>query len=384
MHELETQDDFDLAQGIWLNAAHQGPLPRPALEAAQRALAQKAAPWSIRDDDFIAVPARLRAVIAELIGAEQSDIILGNSASYGIDLLAHGLEWASGDEVLYVEGEFPASVFPWLAMAGRGVRVNSFRAAEGNIPSVDELRARLRPSTRVFICSWVNSFTGHTLDVDAVSHLCRDAGVVFVLNASQALGARGLRVRDMAIGAVTCCGYKWLLGPYATGFCWIDPDLRQRLVPTHTYWLPNVWGQTPAMESYSLRADLGARAFDVFAPASFLNSVPWTAALEFVVRTGAAHIERHNAELVSTLIGALDRSRYGLISPECGARRSAIVVIRSRNANVTADELERQLANAGIYAATRYGNLRLSPHLYNSRRQMERTAMVLNNLGWPS
>jgi len=121
MHELGTRYDFDLAQGIWLNAAHQGPLPRPALEAAERALAQKAAPWSIRDDDFTTVPARLRAAIAELIGAEQSDIILGNSASYGIHLLAHGLEWHSGDEVLYVEGEFPASVFPWLAMAARAL-----------------------------------------------------------------------------------------------------------------------------------------------------------------------------------------------------------------------------------------------------------------------
>jgi selenocysteine lyase/cysteine desulfurase len=138
------------------------------------------------------------------------------------------------------------------------------------------------------------------------------------------------------------------------------------------------------MESYSLRADLGARAFDVFAPASFLNSVPWTAALEYVAQIGTAYIERHNAELVSTLISALDRSRYELVSPECGARRSAIVVIRTRNANVTADELEGELRNAGIHVATRNGALRLSPHFYNSRPQMERTAMVLNTLGWPS
>jgi cysteine desulfurase/selenocysteine lyase len=384
MHGLETRDDFDLAQGIWLNAAHQGPLPRPALEAGQRALAQKAVPWSICDDDFTAVPARLRIAIAELIGAEPSDIILGNSASYGLDVLAHGLEWNSGDEVLYVEGEFPASVFPWLAIAGRGVSINSFRAADGNIPSVYELRARLRPRTRVFICSWVNSFTGHTLEVDAVSRLCREAGVIFVLNASQALGARALCVRDMAIDAVTCCGYKWLLGPYATGFCWIDPQLRRRLVPTHTYWLPNVWGQTAGMKSYSLRADLGARAFDVFAPANFLNFVPWTAALEYIARIGTAYIERHNAELVSTLIGALDQSRYQLVSPDRGPRRSAIVVIRSCNANVTADQLKRELRSAGIYAATRNGALRLSPHFYNSRSQMEHTAMVLNTLGGAS
>jgi selenocysteine lyase/cysteine desulfurase len=381
MLEVETRDDFDLAEGIWLIAAHQGPLPRPALEAAQKALAQRSAPWSIRDDDFTAVPARLRAVIAELIGSEPADIILGNSASYGVDLLARGIEWKVGDEVLYVEGEFPASVFPWLPMASRGVCVNSFRALEGNIPTVDELRARLRPHTRVFICSWVNSFTGYRLDVEAVSRLCREAGVIFLLNASQALGARGLCVRDVVIDAVTCCGYKWLLGPYGTGFCWVDPGLRQHLAPPHAYWLPNVWGQTTGWESYSLRTDLGARAFDVYAPANFLNSVPWIAALEYIARIGTAAIERHNAELVSTLIGALDHSRYELLSPQGGPLRSTIVVIRSRNANLPADQLERELAQAGIYAATRNGALRLSPHFYNSGSQMERTATVLNALG---
>ena len=319
-------------------------------------------------------------MIADLVGAEQSDIILGNSASYGIDLLAHGLEWNSGDEVLHVEGEFPASVFPWLAMAARGVRIHSFRAAEGSIPSVDELRAHFRPRTRVFICSWVNSFTGHTLDVQAVSRLCRDSGVIFVLNAPQALGARRLSVREMPVDAVTCCGYKWLLGPYATGFCWIDPQLRQHVSPRHTYWLPNVWGPTSGMALYSLRADLGARAFDVFASASFLNCVPWTAALEYIARIGAASIERQNAELVTAFIGALDQSRYSLISPAYGPRRSAIVVIRSRSVTTTAGELERKLANAGIYAATRNDALRLSPHFYNSRSQMERTATVLNSL----
>ena len=380
MHELDVRLDFDFGEDVWLNAAHQGPLPRCAIEAAHEATARKARPWLIQDDEFLSVPARLRAVIGELIGAEPTDIVLGNSTTYGIDLVARGLDWNRGDEVLYVEGEFPASVFPWLTLADRGVAARSFRAAEGNIPSPEELLAQLRPQTRVFICSWVNSFSGYALEVDAVSRACRDAGIVFVLNASQGLGARPLSVRGGAIDVVTSCGYKWLLGPYATGFCWIAPDFRRRLTPPHSYWLPNVWGQKTGMESYSLRDDLGARAFDVFAPANFQTSVPWMAALEYIGKIGMAHIERHNAGLVATLINSLDTDRYVPLSPRAGSLQSAIVVVKSRNPQVAVEHLERALAKEHIYGGVRTGALRLCPHFYNSRDQMLHTATVLNAL----
>src|SRR5947209_16810228 len=139
MDEHAIQQEFALDGHIWLNAAHQGPLPRVAVQAVEDQCRHKAAPWRISDDDFTAVPDKLRASIAALIDAQPHDIILGNSASYGIDLLACALPWKPGDEVLYVEGEFPASIFPWLPAATRGLSTRSFRTQEGNIPTPDEL-----------------------------------------------------------------------------------------------------------------------------------------------------------------------------------------------------------------------------------------------------
>src|SRR5207248_9144289 len=117
-------------------------------------------------------PQRLRETIGALIDAAPPDIILGNSASYGLDLVARGLDWKPGDEVLYVDGAFPASVFPWHAAADQGVQIRSFRAAQGDVPCPDELCHHILPQTRVFVCSWVNSFTGHTLDVARTARVC--------------------------------------------------------------------------------------------------------------------------------------------------------------------------------------------------------------------
>jgi Aminotransferase class-V len=77
------------------------------------------------------VPRSLRATITSLVKAEPNEIVLGNSTSYGLDLLAHGLPLRPGDEVLVVEGDFPASIYPWLPLQRHGVRIRTLPAPSG-------------------------------------------------------------------------------------------------------------------------------------------------------------------------------------------------------------------------------------------------------------
>ena len=108
---------------VWLNAAHQGPLPRVAVEAARRSLQRKVQPHLIGDEDFHRTPSRLRAALARLVNARTNDIVLGNSASYGLHLIANGLSWRPGDEVLVPADDFPASILPWTILEPTRVSV---------------------------------------------------------------------------------------------------------------------------------------------------------------------------------------------------------------------------------------------------------------------
>lgn len=368
----------------WLNAAHQGPLPRVAAAAAREAIAQKLAPHHIPDSAFTEVPRRLRDALSRLIGAAPGDVVLGNSASYGLDLLAHALPWRAGDEVLFVNGEFPATVFPWRVLERRGVRLRFFTPRAGGAPEVDELVANLTPRTCIFCASWVNSFSGHALDLDAVGRACQAAGVRFVLNASQGLGARAMDVSQMPLDALTCCGYKWLLGPYGTGFCWLSPELRDVLTPPHTYWLPNVWERPGGLRQYTVREDVGVQAFDVFCTANFLNFAPWAAAVEYLLGAGPAAVERYDQWLVGRLVAQLDSGAYELLSPADGRRRSTLVVLRpvggrtdARTGPPDVSAVHRTLAAAGVDVAVREGTIRLSPHLYNGLGDIDRAATAL-------
>jgi cysteine desulfurase/selenocysteine lyase len=361
----------------WLNTAHQGPLPRTAVEAAGTAAQMKAAPHRISDEAFSGVPERLRGLLAQLVGGQADEIVLGNSASHGLHLVANGFAWRPDDEVLLVDGDFPATVLPWLRLADRGVQARWLHPQAGAL-TAEELTAAITPRTRVLALTWVDSFTGHTADLHALGEVCRAAGVLSVINASQAIGARALNVRNTPVDAVISCGYKWLCGPYATGFAWLHPDLLTRLRPQQAYWLAMQAGRgLDQMRDHTLRHDLGVRAFDVFCPANFLDVLPWTAAIELILDTGVTAIAAHDQRLVEQILAGLDLDRYRLISPAEGASRSTLVVLEPIDA--TATQRHEQLTAAGVDTALRQGKLRLCPHLFNSPDDITRALNVLNS-----
>src|SRR5262249_28820561 len=158
---------------------------------------------------------RLRALLARLVGSPPEQIVLGNSTSYGLHLVANGLAWDDGDEVLVIEGDYPATILPWRRLAVQGVKGRPLPPA-GESVSAAELAAAITPRTRLLAVTWVDSFTGRALDLGALGEVCRQAGVLLVVNASQALGARAIDVSLTPVDAVISCGYKWLCGPYGT------------------------------------------------------------------------------------------------------------------------------------------------------------------------
>jgi selenocysteine lyase/cysteine desulfurase len=220
--------DFD--SRIWLNAAHQGPLPRPAVEAAEQALAAKLAPHRISDETFTTGPRRLRELLGRLIGTPAEEIILGNSASWGLQVLANGLPWRQGDEIVVLADEFPATVFPWLVTERHGVTVRQLDLGEP-VLQPERLQQEISPRTRVVAVNWVRSLTGHVVDVAGLHEVCERSGVYLVLNVTQGLGALPFDVRRLPVAAISCSGFKWLCGPYATGFAWVRPDVLRTMQP---------------------------------------------------------------------------------------------------------------------------------------------------------
>ena len=369
------RSQFDgIDERVWLNCAHQGPLPRAATRAVQEHLDRKRSPWRIDEASFEEVPARLKTELGRLVGVPADEVILGNSTSYGLQLLAQGLPLGAGDEVLVVAGDFPATVFPWLPLRDRGVTLRLLDPGPGGL-TAELVEASISPATRVLCSSWVFSFTGVAIPLDDVARVCRDRGVTFVANASQAVGARPLDLPSSGVDALVACGFKWLCGPYATGFAWIRPELRATMAPPPAYWLTHQSaGGVERTSDYELRA-VGAAGYDVGCTANFLNFPAWTESVRLLVDHGIDRVAAHDQALVQRLIDGLDDRDVELLSPREGPARSTLVYVRHRH--LAAEEVRSRLVAAGIETAMREGNLRLSPHIYNEATEIDRALDVL-------
>ena len=171
-----------------------------------------------------------------------------------------------------------------------------------------------------------------------------------------------LDVANTPVDAVTCVGFKWLCGPYGTGFCWMRPEVLESLTCRKAYWLAIQTADELAnsKDEIKLHTNLGARAFDVFGTANFFNFKPWTSAIEYLLKQGIQNIASYNESLVLQLLDGLSPAQYKIISPILGPGRSTLVVLSHRRSERNLEIYER-LLKEGIHIAIRKGNLRFPP-----------------------
>jgi cysteine desulfurase / selenocysteine lyase len=376
---MRLSDGFgDFAGRVWLNTAHQGAMPVAAAEAAREAVSWKLDPRELTVERFESVPRRLRAALGRLVNGRPDDIVLSNSASYGLHLIANAYPWAAGDEILVVQGDFPSDILPWLTLEQRfGVRVRRIRPRKP-VVAPDELAAAITPRTRLFCMTWVHSFSGYVADLDALGEVCRDRGVFLVVNGSQAIGARPVDVSAVPVDALIGVGFKWLCGPYGTGFAWIRPELRDRLARVKAYWLAQLSQRDLGRDDLDVRLpeSRSPNDFDIFGTANFNNYVPWTVAVEHLLDIGIGNIYAYDDALVARLVEGLSRGPVEVLSPREPGARSTLVFLSHRDRGRNAD-LHARLTAAGIDVAYRGGSLRVAPHLYNTSDDIDRLLSYL-------
>ncbi|HZD78772.1 MAG TPA: aminotransferase class V-fold PLP-dependent enzyme [Actinomycetota bacterium] len=368
--------EFELEGGsVWLNTAHQGRLPRRAALALAEAVRWKLHPEMLATPErFSEVPSRLRQALGRVLGAREDEIVLANSASYGLQLIANGLDLGPGDEVVVAANDFPSDILPWLLLRDRGVTIRMIEPQD-EVLTPDEVQAALTHRTRVVCLTWVHSFSGQVADLQGVGRACRSRGAWMVVNGSQAVGAMPIDVQALPVDALVSAGFKWLCGPYGTGVCWLRPELADALRPTKLYWLSALTADDLAAPSLDLESITPRRTgrLDVFGTANFFNYVPFTAALELLLELGIEEVAAYVDGLVTGLLAGIDRARFRLVSRE--DVRSPLVVVEPLQE--ASGEVFARLATAGVHVAHRRGRIRISPHLYNTPDEINRALELL-------
>jgi cysteine desulfurase / selenocysteine lyase len=371
------QEWFDNEEATYLNLAGQSPMPKVAVRAIQAAVEWKKFPQRIPDSAFFDVPNRIRTSIAKLINAQPEDIALTPGASTGMSAIAYGLNWHPGDEVLTAIREFPLQYATWKPMEQReGIKLNNVSPSDRFL-TTDDVIAALTPKTRLVSISLVRFDNGVLLDAARISAACHAQGALLALDASQACGAVPIDVQAQGIDFLVCAGYKFLLGPFGTGFFWAKPELMANMRPGPFYWMAAKGVEDFANMDFANPAPAqGAKRWDAAETANYFNHAALDASVEFVLRAGPAAVREHCRNLVNLLFERLPKDRCVPMSPLDAKQRGPYGCFAARDPQKTVALYDR-LRKENIIVSLREGNIRVSPYLFNTERDIDRLISVI-------
>jgi selenocysteine lyase/cysteine desulfurase len=316
-----------------------------------------------------------REHFATLIGADADEIALMPNTTYGLNLAARGLPLRPGT-ILTFDGEFPSCVYPFMALGGRGVSLERVPAGADGLPDEDELVQRIgRGDVVTVVISWVQYASGFVADLARIGAACRSAHAFFVVDGIQGCGVRPLDVHALGVDVFASGAQKWMLGPWGTGFVYVRRDLHAVVQQPDVGWACMTSSRDYAwLTQYEYEFLPDARRFEVVTLAYHDFGVANEALACLRAAGGPAALAEHIATLGDRIVQwAEGRDDVRLWTPTARDRRAGVFALVPRDL----DGAMRRLKAAGVVCVPREGAVRLAPHGYNTREDVDRALAAL-------
>jgi cysteine desulfurase / selenocysteine lyase len=359
---------------IFLGHAGVCPLPRRVADAVsecarQGTLGDQEAFMLHRLDDA-------RKLAARLLNCQPDEIALVGPTSLGLSLVASGLNFRKGDNIVIYHDDYPSNVYPWMALAQKGVQVRLLNTRGlGVIRPVDVI-GQVDENTRLVALASCHFISGYRLEFSAIGKLLRERGILFCLDAIQTLGAFPTTVEYVDFLAADA--HKWLLGPCGAGILYVRRDLQEKLNPPvygwHNVRSPNFVAQEQIVfRSGAVKYEAGTQ--------NLLGLVGLIAALELALEVGVDNIATELLRKRELLMPALQKKGFTVLNADAKTENTSGIVAFFQPGKDLA-VLNQKLSDAGIVASLRTDRkgqnyIRFSPHFYNTDAELQRTVELL-------
>jgi len=343
----------------YLNSCSQGALSdsvRGAYERYLRDWDERGSPWEY----WVERMESARGAFAGLIGADPDEVAVTTSVSAGVSAVASGLRFDRGrSKVVVSDFEFPTIGQIWHAQELRGARVVHVpEAPDATIP-LERFDEAIDEETLIVSIAQVCFRNGSRIDVEGVVRMAHERGALVLLDSYQALGAIPVDVRALGVDLLAGGALKYLLGSAGLAFLYCRRDLVEAIVPTATGWFADEDIFRMDITDYSPSPT--ARRFEAGTP-PVPSIYAGIAGIELMQEIDIAETREHVQGLNEALIAGVDELGGRVVTPRDPERRGPLIAIRSTDEHALVAALERD----GVITSSRDGNLRVSPHCYNS------------------
>ncbi|HYG61963.1 MAG TPA: aminotransferase class V-fold PLP-dependent enzyme [Thermoanaerobaculia bacterium] len=363
----------------WAYMNHAG-IAAPPRRAAERMAAAVAGASRSGDREWLdrnAEAERVRRQAARILGArDPREVAFVENTSTGLSLVAEGIDWRPGDNVVSAALEFPSNVYPWMRLMDQGVEYRLAGERDGRL-DLDEIEGLIDERTRAVALSWVQYASGFRAGLRRLGAVCRERDILFIVDVIQGLGGLTLDVERDLVDVAAASGHKWLLGPEGIGLLYVSDRVVERLRPARSGWR----SMRHISDWTKLEVDWneGAKRFE----SGTLNVYGihgLGGALDILLEVGPETVERRVLALAGRAARIFQERGLTLVSSRRPGETSGIVTAIPRPGGPDADALARGLAERGVVLAQRAGRLRAAPHFYNTDEEMDRLEAGLRDL----
>ena len=363
-------------QYAYFDHAAVSPLPARTAQRIADFLDQATHQGDVRWPEWSAQSERTRDSAARLLGCDRSEIALVQNTTHGIGLIAEGLPWQSGDNVVVPNNEFPSNLVPWRSLARLGVELRMVPVNPGGVVTARDLEPFIDRRTRLVSISWVGFSSGYRCCLSEILDLVHSHHSLLFLDAIQGLGAFPLDVKKFPVDFAAADGHKWMLSPEGAGLLYIRKQHLDLLQPLNVGWnsLASAGFDPKSVELKSTAARYEGGSINM------MGTLGLGCSIDLLLELGCNQENNLVTESILENVGELDRqlTSEGFIveRPESVPRRSGIIGIRMETAKGQDEPFyqraRKHLLKQNVVVSVRGGRLRVSTHAYNNREDCQR------------
>ncbi len=322
---------------------------------------------------------KVRQSAAGIIEADADEIALLGPTSLGLSLVANGIDWKEGDEIIAYLDDYPANVYPWKNLERLGVKTVFLKPDQAGEITPKLVKKAITPKTRMFALASCNFLTGYRIDIEAISALAKKNDILFCLDAIQTVGAFPTPAKQ--VDFLSADSHKWMLGPMTAGIFYVKKERFDELRPT----LLGAWNVVSPnyIARDGVEFEPGGRRYEP----GVLNSqglVGMKSSIDLLVGIGVENVGARLLELKAAICDGLDKLKLEVVGPREGDNASGITTFTDREKSSRIGKLYDLLHKQSIVTSFRHDRdgvpyLRLSPHFYNTHREVEEVLRAIGD-----
>ena len=301
--------------------------------------------------------------IARLVNSDVNSIGWTDNVSNAMNIIAQGLDWKYGDQIILNDIEFPANVYPFLNLKNIGVEI-LFAKSENWKVDLPEIEKLVTSKTRLISISMVQFLSGYRADIKAIGDYCKSKNIIFCVDGIQAAGNVNINLRYYSVDFFAGGTQKWLMGLQGLSYFYISKNLFDKIIPKNIGWtsVKNAWHFLDYKLDLLDNADRFQNGTN-----SRIAMIAIDESLNLFEKIGYAQIENKILENSTYFIQKLTDNGLNPILKNIEMKNIAGIVSLKIN---NTENIMRNLKERKIACSLREGLIRFSPHFYNTKDEI--------------